>query len=111
DPSLPLPAGSYTLTVAGDSFSTTGPYQFKLLHFSNATPFTIGTAVNSTLTPANSTTLYQFNGTAGQQLYFDGQASAGFTYQPYCRLYGPSGNILLSQNVNGDIDTFTLPKS
>jgi hypothetical protein len=111
DPSLPLPAGTYTLTVVGNNFQVTGPYQFRLLDFASATPLTPGTPVNTSLTPASSATLYQFTGTAGQPMYFNGQGSSGFSYQPYCRLYAPAGNILVSQYVNNDVDTFTLPQS
>ena len=111
DPSLPLPAGSYTLTVAGDSFVVTGGYQFRLLNFASATPFTPGTVVSNTLAPADATVLYQFNGVAGQSYYFNGLPSAGFSYQPYCRLYGPLGNILFGQTVNANVDTFTLAQS
>ncbi len=111
DPSLPLPAGAYTLTVAGDNFAVTGGYQFRLLDFAAATAFTPGTVVSNTLSPADATVLYQFNGTAGQSYYFDGLPSAGFAYQPYCRLYGPLGNILFSQSVNANVDTFTLAQS
>ena len=64
-----LPAGAYTLTVAG-SGAYTGSYAFNLLSFANATPITLGTPVNATLNPANSAQVYQFSGTAGQVLYF-----------------------------------------
>src|SRR5205085_1106607 len=111
DPSLTLSAGTYTLAVSGNNFMVTGNYQFRLLNFAGATAFTPGTVVNGSLTPADSTVLYQFTGTAGQTLYFNGQSSSGFTYQPYCRLYGPLGNIIMVQNVNSDVDTFILPQS
>src|SRR5205823_3496686 len=69
DPLLALPAGSYQLSVTG----TAGSYQFRLLNFTNAAVFTPGTVVSSTLSPANSTVFYQFNGNAGDRYYFDGQ--------------------------------------
>ena len=111
DPRLPLPAGTYTLTVAGDSFAVTGGYQFRLLNFTNTTVFTPGVVVSNTLSPADSTVFYQFTGTAGQQLYFDGRPTTGFIYQPYCRLYGPAGNVLLTTYSTSDVDTFSLPQS
>src|SRR5438477_12601539 len=88
-----------------------GAYQFRLLNFTNATVFTPGTVMSSTLSPANSTVFYQFNGNAGDRYYFDGQPASGFTYTPDCRLYGPLGNILFSVGVNSDVDTFTLPQT
>jgi hypothetical protein len=112
DPSLPLAPGSYTLTVAaGGNFTATGDYQFRLLNFANATPFVPGTVVSNALSPADSTVLYQFTGTAGDHYYFNGQLASGFAYVPLCRLYSPAGNILLTQNPNQDVDTFTLPQS
>lgn len=111
DPSLPLPAGTYTLGVAGNSFRVTGDYQFRLLNFASATAFSPGTVISNSLTPADSTVFYQFTGTAGQQVYFNGQGSSGFTYPPYCRLYAPLDNILMIKSVNNDNDTFTLPQS
>src|SRR6185312_887539 len=112
NPALPLAAGNYTLTVAGgSSFTTTGTYAFRLLNFTNATVFTPGTLVTNSLTPANSTAFYQFNGNAGDRYYFDGRPTSGFVYTPYCRLYGPLGNIVQSTSVNSDLDTFTLPQT
>src|SRR5947208_16231829 len=66
---------------------------------------------SGTLSPANSTVFYQFNGNAGDRYYFDGQPTSGFSYAPYCRLYGPLGNILFPVGVNSDVDTFTLPQT
>src|SRR5204863_9050588 len=81
------------------------------LNFTNAAVFAPGTVVSNTLSPANSTVFYQFNGNAGDRYYFDGQPGSGFTYTPDCRLYGPLGNILFSVGVNSDVDTFTLPQT
>src|SRR5204862_1842529 len=107
DPLLALPAGSYQLTVTG----ATGTYKFALLNFMNAAVFAPGTMVSNTLSPANSTVFYQFNGNAGDRYYFNGQPTTGFSQTPYCRLYAPLGNIVMSQSINGDVDTFTLPQS
>ena len=69
--------GTYSLTVY--SYSTTGGtgnYAFSLDDISTATPITLtsgtGTPVTSTLATGLSTNLYQFSGTAGQSLYFEG---------------------------------------
>jgi len=111
NPALPLAAGNYTLTVAGNNFNTTGDYAFRLLNFADAVEFTPGTLVSDALTPANSTVLYKFTANAGDPFYFDGQPTTGFSYQPFMRLYGPLGNIIQSGYVNADIDTFTLPQT
>src|SRR5206468_9839281 len=86
-------------------------YKFGLLNFTNATVFAPGTMVSNTLSPANSTVFYQFNGNAGDRYYFDGQPTSGFSQTPYCRLYAPLGNIVMAQNINADVDTFTLPQT
>ncbi|MBU6399153.1 MAG: hypothetical protein KGS61_02445 [Verrucomicrobia bacterium] len=111
DPSLPLPAGDYTLTVVGDNSRVTGNYAFRLLNFADATAFTPGTVVSNTLNPSDSTVLYQFNGVAGASYYFDGRPTSGFSYSPYCRIYAPDGNILMSQYVNNNIGAIGLLQS
>src|SRR5258708_24681982 len=111
NPLLALPAGSYTLTVAGNYFVATGDYRFRLLDFANATVFTPGTVVSNALSPANSTTFYQFTGAAGDRYYFKGLPSSGFNYPPYTRLYAPLDNLIFAQSITQDADTFTLPQS
>lgn len=111
EPLLALDPGSYTLTVAGNSFAVTGDYSFRLLDFSSAAPITPGTQVAATLAPNRITTLYRFNGTAGASYYFDGQPSSGFAYQPYMRLYTPYGRRWISQYINSDVDTFRIPET
>src|SRR5438445_7809186 len=111
-PSLVVPAGSYYLTVAaGNNFVVTGNYRFRLLDFANATVFTPGTVVSSALSPANSTTFYQFAGVAGQRLFFDGLPTGGFNYQPYTRLYTPLDKLIITPPINKDVDTIALQHS
>src|SRR5207248_6062438 len=110
NPALPLAAGDYTLTVAYSGFAGTGAYQFRLLNFTNATVFTPGIPVSGTLSPANSTVFYKFNGNAGDRYYFDGQPASGFSYTPDCRLYGPLRSEERRVANNSDVDTFTLPQ-
>ncbi len=69
--------GTYSLTIF--SYSTTrgtGNFAFSLDDISTATPITLtsgtGTTVTSTLSTGLSANLYQFSGTAGQSLYFEG---------------------------------------
>src|SRR5262249_35456944 len=69
------------------------------------------TVVSNTLAPADSSVFYRFNATAGQRVYFDGRPVSGFSYAPYCRLYGPAGNYITAFNVNSDIQTFELSQS
>src|SRR5262249_4145996 len=64
-----LPAGSYTLTVAGQG-SYKGAYAFSLMDQTTATAITAGTAVNSSLNPANTMQFFQFSGAAGELVSF-----------------------------------------
>lgn len=65
-----MPAGNYTLTVSGNG-PYIAPYQFNLMTLPSATAVALGSVVSGSLNPTNATHLYQFNGTAGQNLYFD----------------------------------------
>src|SRR6185436_20110184 len=108
---LALEAANYTLAVQMPSGGTTGNYRFRLLNFANAAPFTPGVPVTDTLAPARGTVFYQFNAAAGDKFYFDGRPSSGFSAQPYTRIYSPLNNVVIEQNVNSDVDTFTMPES
>ena len=69
NPVLSLPAGAYTLTVAG-SGQATGAYSFRLPDLAAGATVTPGTAVSGTLSPANSTDIYRFTASAGDSYYF-----------------------------------------
>src|SRR5262249_26435302 len=49
---MTLPAGQYQLSITGAA----GGYEFRLLDFAAAIPFTLGNVVSNTLAPADSTT-------------------------------------------------------
>lgn len=86
---LPLGAGSYTITVAGNN-SYTGSYAFRLLNLSAAPTVTPNTPVSDTLNPGNSTNAYQFAGTAGQSIYVQPQGGGNYVY----RVIDPYGSAL-----------------
>src|SRR5439155_4283775 len=94
NPLLDLPAGDYLITVDAGA-AATGDFGFRLLDSSSAVAITPGTLVNGSLAPANTTTLYRFNATAGQQFYFDGQPTTGFSGGPYLRMYSPLDDIVI----------------
>lgn len=110
DASLLLPAGLYQLTVTRDERAD-GNYGFRLLEASGATPFSPGTVVTASMNPAKATALFRFSAQAGDRFYLDGQRAEGFVAVPYLRLYGPHRNILLTQTVNSDTDTFRLDET
>jgi RHS repeat-associated protein len=105
DPVLPLPAGPYTLTVSAQG-QTTGAYSFDLQALSQAAALTPGTAVSSTLNPANSTTAYQFSATAGSTYYFAHLSNS--SNSTYWRLIDPFGNVLFANSLNQDGGRLTL---
>ena len=106
DPVLSLPAGVYTLTVNGAG-GTAGAYSFRLVDLSTATPVTPGTSFSGTLSPAVSTSLYQFSASAGQSFYFARLASSGSTNDGW-RLVDPLGNVVFDSPLNTDPGRITL---
>jgi hypothetical protein len=91
-------SGQYALVVYG-SGDTVGNYTFRLLDAAAQPALPFDTAVNGTLNPGFAAAIYRFNGTNGQRLFFDSQASssgAGWT------LYGPNNTAL---NGSGSIQS------
>ena len=105
NPVMSVPAGAYTLTVDATG-STTGPYAFRLSNLATATALTPGTAVSDSLSPANSTNLYQFSAAAGQSFYF--ARLSGTATSAQWRLIDPDGNVLFSTLLNTDAGRLTL---
>ena len=99
--------GTYTLEVQGNNATDTGSYQFNLLDLSppdsNSTPLVLGTPVSGSLA-ANTLQTYQFTGTAGERVFYDGLTGSGLT----ASLDGPSGNVL-SGYANTQVGPDTLP--
>jgi len=85
--SIRLVAGDYALTLNGSV-----NYNFRILDPAQATALTLGQQVSATRSPSNSTLSYQFNGTAGTEVYF--QASNTNDYRADWRLYDPYGQQL-----------------
>src|SRR6185436_1283000 len=67
--------------------------------------------ISNALSPADSAVLYQFGATAGQMFALQTVLSSGFNYQPYLRIYGPTGTLLQNVYLNTFLDTFSLPQS
>src|SRR4029077_249102 len=102
-----LPAGAYTLTVTGVG-QTTGAYAFRLSDLASATPLIPGTPVSGTLDPANSTNLYRFTASAGDQYTFLRQGGSGAPNASW-RLIDPYGNVLFNNALRTSSALLTLP--
>ncbi len=103
-----LPAdGTYLLAVRGQSASNTNDaYAFRVI--ANATPtdsLTLGTTYSGTIANAGDSHTYTFQGTAGQNLYFDGlpySTSGDVLYQFYDPLGTRINYNYASGNSGGD---------
>jgi hypothetical protein len=107
-----LTAGTYTLTV-GATADATGSYAMRIVDATAAADLTPGTQVTDTLVQGNETSVYKFDGTAGQQFYFKAggtQSTAGNSV--YWRLVDPYGRQETGVNsLNYDANTFALKYS
>jgi hypothetical protein len=101
-------SGTYTIQVRGSSPGNTGNFRFRLLDLTAVPVLPFNTLTSSNLTPAYKTDVYQFSGSAGQQLFYDA-IDADFD-QVNLRLYGPGG-FITSRNSDSDSQPFTLPAS
>lgn len=106
-----LPEGDYSLTVTGSGGNTNG-YAFRLLSLAAGAPISVDAVVDVSLTPASSSKVYRFNGTAGQSVYFNQISQSGFTYYgvPFWTLVSPSGAQVFDRSV-GDYGPVTLDET
>ena len=98
--------GTYTLKVQGSTAAATGSYQFNLLDLAaDATALTLGMPVSDSLA-ANTFRTYQFTGTVGAPVFYDGLTGSGIG----ASLDGPSGNVF-NVNVSSPNGPHILPAS
>lgn len=103
-----------TLTETGDYYilvstaaNTPVSYQFRVLDFADATPIALNTVIaDSTPAGVRRTDMYQFAGTLGQELAFDGQSVARGSD---VAVFTPAGAVLTSFNSGDDRYPITLP--
>ncbi|MCP5367599.1 MAG: LEPR-XLL domain-containing protein, partial [Hyphomicrobiales bacterium] len=106
NPVLDLPlAGTYRLRITG---AGTGAYAFRILDLGDATPLTPGTPVTGTLSPANETDIFQFEGEAGARYYFDVIAVSNGTNWNSWRLIDPFGRQVWGGSDFNDRDVAAL---
>ncbi len=106
-------SGTYTLTIYSAGDRATGSYGFTLYDTSTAPSITLtpgsGTTESGTLATGLSTNLYQFSGTAGQSLYFDGISDSPAD-GAYATVYNPANGYLTAFYLEGD-SRVTLPST
>jgi hypothetical protein len=98
--------GTHRVVVDGSGFAT-GPYSFQIEDVAAATVLSLDNVTNGSLDPALDDQFFRFDGTAGQQLYFDGQGTS--TCQSGWRLVSPANNDLGSACFGNDFEV-TLPQ-
>src|SRR5262249_47202886 len=75
-----------------------------------AAPLTPGASVSGTLAPANSTTVYQFQATAGDRFYFYVAAADAVLQTAFWRLTDLYGNLVFGTSLH-DVATLSLPRT
>ncbi|GHT92434.1 hypothetical protein AGMMS49545_09980 [Betaproteobacteria bacterium] len=98
-----LPPGQYSLFVRS-SQDAAATYKFQVLNRETATNFVPGTAVNDSFA-AGEAHLYRFNATAGERVYFDGQATSSYNYW---QLFDPYGRSVASGYLSSDTSDIVL---
>ncbi|HSH14947.1 MAG TPA: hypothetical protein VLD18_02865, partial [Verrucomicrobiae bacterium] len=108
---MELPAGDYVIEIDPGQAGT-GGYSFRLVDASSAVPFAVGSPVNGSLTPGNTTAFYRFHAAAGQRFYYDGLSRSGFSSAPYLRIDSPFGvTVLSSVQVQTDSGPFLVSET
>jgi len=97
--------GTYTLLVTG-YLDATGDYSFRLLDVAAQPVLPLDTPTTNAVA-AYETVLHRFEGTAGQQLFFDALSTS---VNGYWYLYGPNDETVVPGNPNVNFDV-TLPAS
>jgi YD repeat-containing protein len=107
DAGLPrlLEDGTYYLLVQGDTSAVTD-YSFRVSDLSSAPALALNTEESGALPTGREAAVYQFRGTAGQQVYYDA-LDADFDAVDV-RLIGPRDNPVFSQNSDFDFGPFQL---
>jgi hypothetical protein len=111
-PVLSLIPGDYTLSITNSATSNseeTPNYSFRLLDLASATPLTIGATVSGSLDISKGTALYNFDGVAGDHLYYDTRTYVG--QSATTRLLDPYGNLVWTSSPTSDKNTPSLPST
>jgi large repetitive protein len=97
--------GEYLMRIEGNGYPTS--YQFKLTAPTAAiSSLVLGTAYNGEIADPADVKAYQFTGSAGQRVYFDGIGAS--SYSPKAVLFSPNGSAPFGYNYYTGIKTYGL---
>jgi RHS repeat-associated protein len=97
-------SGTYTLRLEGN-----GDYRYQLIDLGAAVDLTLNAVTNVSLNPGKAAYSYKFNGTVGQQLFYDALNSNN--PNATVRLFTPSGRQILNTQAQSDSEFITLNES
>ncbi|WP_291166070.1 Ig-like domain-containing protein [Gimesia sp.] len=106
-------AGTYTLTVKGNSTNDTGNYHLRLVDINNSsTSLSLNTEIDDTVSEAKASQFYQFSGTAGQTVFYDTLSQEIYDYDDpnydfdsyQITLVSPSGTSLFTSSEMFEIE-------
>ncbi|HLH56555.1 MAG TPA: cadherin repeat domain-containing protein [Verrucomicrobiae bacterium] len=98
-------SGNYTVAVRGAN-GASGNFSFRLLDLSASPTLPLSARVTNTLNAPYETDVYQFNGSAGQRLYFDSLISGSLNLS--MAVVGPDGQAVLSAPASSDAGPASL---
>jgi RHS repeat-associated protein len=100
-PILATVSGTYSVNLQGFNPSQTGDYKFRVLNLTDdATPITLGTTQDGSITTPFGTTAFKFTGTVGQRIYYD--ALKADSSNAGAQIVAPDSSTLQNQNVDTD---------
>jgi RHS repeat-associated protein len=100
-------AGTYVLTIRGNSATATGNYQFQLLDLNAvAAPLSLGTPTSATLTPSLSVAAYNLTVPVGKRVIYDALTTTSTGVRAI--LYSASGTAVFNTDANNDVAPQTL---
>ena len=104
EPFTLLESGTYTLVLDGNG-AAVGNYTFRVLDMASQPVLGLDAVLTMNLNPGTAADAYQFNGTLGQRLFFDGLgAASGATWH----LYAPNNQALMSAGIGNDFEVTLL---
>ncbi|MFM7369841.1 MAG: hypothetical protein ACKO2Z_19060, partial [Sphaerospermopsis kisseleviana] len=103
DAELWLDSGEYWLILQGNGADgwngSSNDYKLRIVTPQlNTTPMTLGTTITGTISEQGEQDTYTFEGTAGQQLFYDGFGDANLLF----RFFDPTGRELFNVDSRSD---------